>query len=169
MFLLGVLQSYFERKRIKLIGFALTTESWIDTIKNKYPLPHIDELLTQLNGATVFSKLHLWSGYHQICIKEEDIPKITFGTRYGHYQFNVLAFGLTNAPSTFMCLINDVFREYLDDFILTFLNDIFVYSMKGEKHPRKTLEKLWKHKLYGIKSKCFFVKDKLVYLGHVIS
>ena len=142
------------------------------TIKNKYPLPHIDELLTQLNGATVFSKIDLRSGYHQIRIKEEDIPKTAFRTRYGHYEFTVLAFGLTNAPATFMCLMNDVFREYLDDFILVFLDDIFVYSKNGEQHEqhlRKTLEKLQEHKLYGKKSKCFFAKDKLVYLGRVIS
>ena len=115
----------------------------------------------------MFSKIDLRSGYHQIRIKEEDIPKTAFRTRYGHYEFTVLAFGLTNAPATFMCLMNDVFREYLDDFILVFLDDIFVYSKNGEQHEqhlRKTLEKLREHKLYGKKSKCFFAKDKLVYL-----
>ena len=134
------------------------------TIKNKYPLPHIDELLTQLNGATLFSKIDFRSGYHQIRIKEEDIPKTAFRTRYGHYEFTVLAFGLTNAPATFICLMNDVFREYLDDFILVFLDDIFVSSKNGEQHEqhlRKMLEKLWKHKLYGKKSKCFLLRTSL--------
>ena len=110
------------------------------------------------------------SGYHQIRIKEEDISKTAFRTRYGHFDFTVLAFGLTNAPATFMCLMNDVFREYLDDFILVFLDDIFVYSKNGEQHEqhlRKTLEKLREHKLYGKKSKYFFAKDKLVYLGRI--
>ena len=120
----------------------------------------------------MLSKIDLRSGYHQIRIKEEDIPKTAFRTRYGHYEFTVLAFGLTNALATFMFLMNDVFREYLDDFILVFLDDIFVYSKNGEQHEqhlRKTLEKLREHKLYGKKSKCFFAKDKLVYLGPVIS
>ena len=106
---------------------------------------------------------------------EEDIPKTAFRTRYGHYELTVLAFGLTNAPTTFMCLMNDVmndvFCEYLDDFILVFLDDILVYSKNGEQHEqhlRKTLEKLREHKLYGKKSKCLFAKEKLVYLGRVI-
>ncbi|MCO5598502.1 hypothetical protein L7F22_052599 [Adiantum nelumboides] len=142
------------------------------TIKNKYPLPHIDELLSQLSGATVFSKIDLRSGYHQIRIKTEDIPKTAFRTRYGHYEFIVLAFGLTNAPATFMCLMNNIFHDHLDEFILVFLDDIFVYSKSDcehEIHLRKTLQILREHKLYAKMSKCFFAKDKIVYLGRVIS
>ncbi|MCO5612466.1 hypothetical protein L7F22_066733 [Adiantum nelumboides] len=142
------------------------------TIKNKYPLPHIDELLSQLSGATIFSKIDLRSGYHQILIKAEDILKITFRTRYGHYEFTVLAFGLTNAPATFMCLMNSIFHPYLDDFILVFLDDIFLYS-KNEKdhalHLKKTFEVLRAHKLYAKASKCSFAKDQIVCLGRVIS
>ena len=110
------------------------------------------------------SKIDLQFGYHQIRIKEEDIPKTT-RTRYGHYEFTMLAFGLTNGPAIFMCLMNDVCHEYLDDFILVFLDDIFVFSKNGEQHEqhlRKIVEKLQGHKLYGKRSKCFFAKDKLV-------
>lgn len=142
------------------------------TIKNKYPLPHIDDLLSQLSGAQVFSKIDLRSGYHQIRIKQEDIPKTAFRTRYGHFEFIVLAFGLTNAPATFMCLMNNIFHPYLDEFIVVFLDDIFVYSKSDKEHAlhlRKTLDILRAHKLYAKMSKCSFAKDKLVYLGRVIS
>ena len=105
-------------------------------------------------------------------IKEADMSKTAFGTRYGHFEFTVLAFGLTNAPATFMCLMNNIFHPYLDDFILVFLDDIFVYS-KNEKehemHLRKTLEVLCAHQLYAKLSKCFFAKENIIYLGRVIS
>jgi hypothetical protein len=106
------------------------------TIKNKYPLPHIDVLFEQLRGARVFSKIDLNSGYHQLRIREEDIEKTTFSTRYGHYEYVVVSFGLTNAPATFMEAINGMLHEYLDDFVVIFLDDILIYSQTEEEHER---------------------------------
>jgi hypothetical protein len=102
------------------------------TIKNKYPLPRIDDLFDQLKDAKVFSKIDLRSGYHQVRIKDEDISKTAFRTRYGHYEFTVVPFGLSNAPTVFMCLMNGVFRNYLDKFFIVFLDDILVYSKTKE-------------------------------------
>ena len=135
-------------------------------------MPHIDDLLGQLSGAKVFSKIDLHSGYHQICIKQEDVPKIAFRTRYGHYEFVVLAFGLTNAPATFMCLMNNIFHPYLDAFILVFLDDILVYSKNDQEHKihlKKTFQVLCEHQLYAKLSKCSFAKDEIVHLERVIS
>ena len=103
-------------------------------MKNKYPLPQIDVLFDQMRGAKVFSKIYLRSGYHEVRIKDEDIHKTTFITRYGHYEFVVVPFGLTNAPATFMFLMNNVFSRYLDKFILVFLDEIIVYSKNEEEH-----------------------------------
>jgi hypothetical protein len=102
-------------------------------IKNKYPLPRINDLFDQVGEAKIFSKLDLRSGYHQIRIKNEDVNKKTFRTHYGHYKFVVIPFGLINAPLTFMCLMNNIFIQYLDKFVLIFIDDILIYSKtKGE-------------------------------------
>eukprot|EP00253_Pinus_taeda_P035941 PITA_35941 len=141
-------------------------------IKNKYPLPRIDELFNQVKGAKVFSKTDLRSGYHQIRIKEEDIAKTAFRTRYGHYEFVVLPFGFTNAPATFMCLMNSMFHRFLDKFVLIFIDDILIYSRSHEehkKHLRMVLQTLREHQLYAKFSKCDFFREEIQYLGHVIT
>jgi hypothetical protein len=142
------------------------------TIKNQYPLPRIDDLFDQMKGATVFSKIDLRSGYHQLRIKEDDVPNTTFKTRFGHYEFTVLPFGLTNAPGVFMSLMNGVFREYLDKFVQVFIDDILIYSRTTEEHDEHlhlVLQCLREHKLYGKLSKCSFYQSRIHYLGHVIS
>jgi hypothetical protein len=106
------------------------------TIKNKYPLPHIDVLFEQLSGAKVFSKIDLNSGYHQLRIREEHIEKTTFSTRYGYYEYVVMSFGLTNTPAAFMEAMNGMLHEYMDDFIVVFLDGILIYSKTKEEHER---------------------------------
>ncbi|XP_074322839.1 uncharacterized protein LOC141659812 [Apium graveolens] len=142
------------------------------TIKNKYPLPRIDDLFDQLKGAKYFSKIDLRSGYHQLKIKPEDIPKIAFRTRYGHYEFLVMSFGLTNAPAAFMDLMNRIFKEYLDKFVIVFIDDILIYSKTEEdhaEHVRTDLEILRKKKLYAKLSKCEFWLQEVQFLGHIVS
>ncbi|XP_042042696.1 uncharacterized protein LOC121787917, partial [Salvia splendens] len=129
------------------------------TLKNKYPLPRIDDLFDQLQGAGVFSKMDLRSGYHQLRVRQDDIPKTAFRTRYGHYEFTVMPFGLTNAPAVFMDLMNRVFHPYLDKFVLVFIDDVLIYSKnkkEHEEHLRTTLETLRAEKLYAKFSKCEF-------------
>lgn len=141
------------------------------TIKNRYPLPRIDELLDRLQGATCFSKIDLQSGYHQIRIAEEDIPKTAFRTRYGHYEWKVLPFGLTNAPATFQALMNDALRPYLDDFVIVYLDDICIYSKTPEEHLQHldaVLTALEQHHLYAGLDKCTFGVEEMEFLGHVV-
>jgi hypothetical protein len=142
------------------------------TIKNKYPLPRIDDLFDQLKGAKYFSKIDLRSGYHQLKIKESDIPKTAFVTRYGQYEFTVMSFGLTNAPAHFMNLMNKVFMEELDKFVVVFIDNILIYSKSVEEHEqhlRVVLEKLRAHKLYVKFSKCEFWLEKVAFLGHILT
>ena len=133
------------------------------TIKNKYPLPRIDLLFDQLAEARVFSKIDLRSGYHQIKIKPKDIPKMTFTTRYGLYEYLVMSFGLTNALAHFMYLMNSVFMPELDKFVVVFIDDILVYSKNKKEHAehlRIVLTRLREHQLYAKSSKCdFWLKE----------
>ncbi|KAL4281883.1 hypothetical protein GQ457_03G019080 [Hibiscus cannabinus] len=142
------------------------------TVKNKYPLPRIDDLFDQLRGASVFSKIDLRSGYNQLKVREQDVLKTAFCTRYGHYEFLVMPFGLTNAPATFMDLMNMVFHEYLDQFVVVFIDDILVYSRTEEDHDRHlllVLQTLLENQLYAKLSKCEFWIREVVFLGHVVS
>ena len=142
------------------------------TIKNKYPLPHIDILFDQLAKAKVFSKIDLRSGYHQIKIRPEDIPKIAFSTRYGLYEYLVMSFGLTNAPAYFMYLMNSVFMPKLDKFVVVFIDDILSYSENEADHAqhlRVVLSILGDHQLYAKFSKCKFWLSKVPFLGHILS
>src|SRR5437667_459649 len=142
------------------------------TVKNKYPLPDINILFDQLSGAKVFSKIDLRSRYHQIKVREEDIPKTAFSTRYGLYEFLVMSFGLTNAPAFFMYLMNSVFMMELDVFVVVFIDDILVYSKNEEehaKHLRIVLDRLREHQLYAKFSKCQFWLKEVSFLGHILS
>ncbi|GKA20839.1 putative reverse transcriptase domain-containing protein, partial [Tanacetum coccineum] len=142
------------------------------TVKNRYPLPRIDDLFDQLQGSQFFSKIDLRSGYHQLRVYEDDIPKTTFRTRYGHFEFTVMPFGLTNEPAIFMDLMNRVCRPYLDKFVIVFIDDILIYSKTQEEHVehlRLVLELLKKEKLYAKFSKCEFWLREVQFLGHVIN
>ncbi|XP_017406240.1 uncharacterized protein LOC108319577 [Vigna angularis] len=142
------------------------------TIKNKYPLPRIDDLLDQLQGASVFSKIDLRSGYHQIRVKEGDIQKTAFRSRYGYYEYVVMSFGVTNAPAIFMDYMNRIFRPYLDKFVVVFIDDILIYSKSHEEHEehlRVVLGVLKEKELYAKLSKCEFWMKSVQFLGHVVS
>ena len=142
------------------------------TIKNKFPLPIVDELLDELAGTKFFSKLDLRAGYHQIRMRPEDEAKTAFKTHHGHFQFRVMPFGLTNAPATFQCIMNAVFAPFLRKFVIVFLDDILVYSKSWEDHLQHltlVLEKLREAKFYAKLSKCSFGQTSIQYLGHIIS
>jgi hypothetical protein len=129
------------------------------TIKNKYHLHHIDDLFDQIRGARVFSKIDLRLGYHQMKIRPSDISKMVLSTRYGLYQFTVMSFGLTNAPAYFINLMNKVFMEYLNKFVVVFIDDILIYSKDDsdhEEHLRMVLQKLQDNQLYAKFTKCEF-------------
>jgi len=142
------------------------------TIKNKYPLPRIDDLMDQLHGSSVFSKIDLWSGYHQILVKVDDVQKTAFRSRYGHYEYVVMPFGVTNAPTVFMDYMNRIFWPFLDKFVVVFIDDILIYSKTQEEHVehlRLVLGILREKRLYAKLSKCEFWMDEVQFLGHVIS
>ncbi|KAA3465758.1 DNA/RNA polymerases superfamily protein [Gossypium australe] len=142
------------------------------TIKNKYPLPRIDDLFDQLKGASVFSKIDLRSGYHQLRVKEADIHKTAFRTRYGHYEFMVMPFGLTNVRAAFMDMMNRVVQPYLDRCVVMFIDDILVYLKSEEEHDahlRIVLQILREKQLYAKFSKCEFWLREVTFLGHVVS
>jgi hypothetical protein len=142
------------------------------TIKNKYPLSRIEDLFDQMKGASIFSKIDLRSGYHQLKIWELDIPRTAFRTRYGLYEYTVMSFGLTNAPTYFMYLMNKVFMEYLDKFIVVFIDGILIFSKtmeEHEEHLRLVLEKLRSIQLYAKFSKCKFWLTEVTFLGHIVS
>ncbi|KAK1679505.1 hypothetical protein QYE76_040353 [Lolium multiflorum] len=142
------------------------------TIKNKYRLPKIEDLFDQLTGAQLFSKIDLRTGYHQLKIRATDIPKTAFTTRYGLYEYNVMSFGLTNAPAYFMNLMNKIFMDFLDKFVVVFIDDILIYSKSEEEHEQHlevVLETLRQHQLYAKFSKCEFWLKEVGFLGHILS
>ena len=141
------------------------------TFKNKYPFPRIDDLFDQLRGFRFFSKIDLRTCYHQLRVRDEDIPKTAFRTRYGHYEFVVMPFGLTNAPAVFMDLMHRIFCPYLDRFFVVFVDDILIYSRSEEEHEehlRTVLQALREHQLYAKASKCEFCLKEVKFLGHVV-
>ncbi len=142
------------------------------TIKNKYPLPHQEELFDRLHGAKWFSKIDLRNGYHQVRMHPDDIPKTAINTRYGHFEFLIMKDGLCNAPATFMNLMQSICQPYLDAFVIVFIDDILIYSKTQEEHLqhiRQVLELLKKNQLYAKKSKCEFMKEEISFLGHRFS
>ncbi|GJU01550.1 putative reverse transcriptase domain-containing protein [Tanacetum coccineum] len=163
------LQELLERGFIRP---SVSSELNCITVRNRYPLPRINDLFDQLQGVKFFLKINLRSGYHQLRVKEQDVSKTTFRTRYGHSKFLVMLFGLTNAPGVFMDLMNRVFHEYLERFVIEFIDDILVYSKTREEHEDHlclVLEILCQKKLYAKFSKCDFWLRQVAFLGHIVS
>jgi hypothetical protein len=141
------------------------------TVKNRYPLPCIDDLLDQLKNVLYFTKLDLHSGYHQIRVTEHDAWKTAFKTKQGLFEWLVISFGICNALTTFVHVMNDVFRPFLDDFVIGYLDDILIFSRTWDEHVRhvkQVLDTLQREKLYVKLSKCEFGKTALVYLRHIV-
>ena len=164
LYLWPPMNSKLHCRMFRILGVLLVLASWwYVRIEHDGSLcERIDDLVDQLKGASVFSKIDLRSGYHQLKIKESDVPKSAFRTRYGHYEFLVMSFGLTNAPAAFMDLMNRVFSAYLDKFIIVFIDDILIYSRSQEEHAeqlRMVLSILSEHRLYAKFSKCKFWLD----------
>ena len=163
----------FAKKKDKTLQLCIDyRQSNRVTIKNQYPLPRIDDLFDQLRGARVYSKIDLRTSYHQLRVRETDIPKIAFRTWYGHFEFTVMPFGLMNALAAFMDLMHRVFQPYLDQFVVVFVDDILIYSQserEHEDHLRIVLQLLRDHHLYAKFSKCEFWLTDVRFLGHVVS
>ena len=163
----------FAKKKDKTLRLCIDYQQLNTvTIKNRYPLPRIDDLFDQLRGARVYSKIDLRTGYHQLRVREADIPKTTFKTRYGHFEFTIMPFGLTNAPTAFMDLMHRVFQPYLYQFVVIFVDDILIFSQskrEHEDHLRVVLQLLRDHQLYAKFGKCEFWLTEVRFLGHVVS
>ena len=141
------------------------------TIKNRSPLSMIDNLFNQLRGARVYAKIDLRIGYHQLRVRDVDIPKTAFRMQYGHFEFTVMPFGLINAPAAFMDLMYRVFQPYIDQFVVVFLDDILIYSKSEDEHEgylRIVLQGLRDHQLYAKFNKCEFWLTEVKFLGHVV-
>ncbi|GIL68945.1 hypothetical protein Vafri_22205, partial [Volvox africanus] len=142
------------------------------TIKNRYPLPRVDDLLDKLKGSAYFSSIDLQQGYNQIHIEASDIPKTAFRTPFGHFEYTVLSFGLTNAPATFQAVMDRMFRPYIDRFVVCYLDDILVYSKTREEHLehlKLVLEVLRREQMFAKRAKCFWAQPQVEYLGHIVS
>ena len=161
------------KKKFKILRLCIDSRQLNRvTIKNRYPLPRIDDLFDQLRGARVCSKIDLRTSYHQLRVRETDIPKTAFKTRYGPFEFTMMPFGLTNAPAAFMDLMHRVFQPYLDQFVVVFVDDILIYCQsewEHEYHLRIVLQLLRDHQLYDKFSNCEFWLIEVRFLGHVVS
>ena len=170
---LGALQFSFAKKKDKTLRLCIDYRQLNRvTIKNRYPLQRIDDLFDQLKGARVYSKIDLRTGYHQLRVREAEVPKTAFRTRYGHFEFIVMFFKFTNAPATFMDLMHRVFQPYLDQFVVVSIDDILIYSQSKEDHEdhlRIVLQALRDHKLYAKFIKCEFWLTEVKLLGHIVS